>query len=100
VEITTQKKPLLCVESQEIIRQHIGRLFREIGENKQLQNNYNWSENRITYGVSYKTIRDIYNRKCVSKLSIEKVLRGFGLKYDNDLWLSDGVIKILQDGEK
>ena len=96
----TEKKPLLCVESQEVIRQHIGLLFRELGENKELQYNYNKGENRIKIGVCYNTLRCIYNRKYVSKDSILKVLQGFGLKFDNDLWLSSGIIKILENGEK
>ncbi len=96
----TQKKPLFDTDSQKVIRQHIGRLFRELGENKELQTTYNKGESKIIFGVCYNTMRCIYNREYISKRSIEKVLRGFGLKYDNDLWLSDGVIKIVQDGEK
>jgi hypothetical protein len=101
VETTqTEKKPLLCVDSQKVIHQHIGRLFRELGENKELQTTYNKGTSKIIFGVCYNTMRCIYNREYVAKRSIEKVLRGFGLKYDLDLWLSDGVIKILGNGEK
>ena len=96
---TTLKKPLFDTESQEIIRQHIGRLFRRIGENKDLQITYNRFHRDIV-GVCYTTLRKMKNREYTSKNSIEKVLKFFGLKYDLDVWELDGVIKILENVEK
>ena len=93
---TTLKKPLFDTESQEIIRQHIGRLFRKIGENKDLQMTYN-ALYKNDVGVYYCTIRKMYNRKYTSKNSIEKVLKYFGLEYDFDVWQLDGVFKIVQN---
>ncbi len=94
---TTIKKPLFDTESQEVIRQHIGRLFRKIGENKDLKIVFNFLHSKEV-GVCYNTIRKMYNRDFTSKNSIEKVLKFFGLKYDLELWESDAVIKILENG--
>ncbi len=94
---TTIKKPLFDTESQEVIRQHIGRFFRKIGENKDLQMTY-YALHKKDVGVSYNTLRKIYNREYTSKNSIEKVLKYFGLSFDLEVWQLDGVFKIVDNG--
>jgi len=100
VETTQKKQSLLCPESQELMTNNIERLFRQLGQGKAIQDNYGAKKKNGDYEIGYQTIRAIRDRKYVRKSSIEKALKIFNLDYDRKLWLSDGVIKIVENGEK
>lgn len=72
-------------------------IYRLLSNGDKVQYQYDKTKQKDTFKVCWRTFDNIKLNRWASKKMVCNVIKGFGMKHDEQLWIETGVIKILQD---